>query len=132
MIDGLKKDIMINTINTNIMKMKMKTILLVTLIALSFGSKAIAQSDNDCVVTLSLFVEPAKAKNYDAALPHYDKVVNDCPSYSIATYQYAARMFKHYIKNGDKSKVKDLIKAYQYQMQYFPNKIKKGKTLSTI
>jgi tetratricopeptide (TPR) repeat protein len=132
MIDGLKKDIMINTINTNIMKMKMKTILLVTLIALSFGSKSIAQSDNDCVVTLSLFVEPAKAKNYDAALPHYDKVVNDCPSYSIATYQYAARMFKHYIKGGDKSKVKDLIKAYQYQMQYFPNKIKKGKTLSTI
>ena len=132
MIDGLKKDIMIKTINTNIMKMKMKTILLVTLIALSFGSKAIAQSDNDCVVTLSLFVEPAKAKNYDAALPHYDKVVNDCPSYSIATYQYAARMFKHYIKNGDESKVKDLIKAYQYQLQYFPNKIKKGKTLSTI
>lgn len=132
MIDGLKKDIMIKTTNTNIMKMKMKTILLVTLIALSFGSKAIAQSDNDCVVTLSLFVEPAKAKNYDAALPHYDDVVNSCPSYSIATYQYAARMFKHYIKSGDKSKVKDLIKAYQYQMQYFPNKIKKGRTLSTI
>lgn len=130
MIDGLKKDIMIKTNNIKIMKLK--TILLIAIVALSFGNKAFSQADNDCVITLSLYVEPAKAKNYDAALPHYDKVIKECPSYSIATYQYAAKMFKHYIKAGDKTKVNDLIKAYQYQMQYFPNKVKKGKTMSII
>ncbi len=130
MINGLKKDIMINTINTNIMKMK--TILLATAIVFSFGSKVVAQAPDDCHLTLSLFAAPAKAKNYEQALPHYDKVVKECPKFSLATYQYGVKMFKHFIKKGDKTKVNDLIKAYQDRMLYFPTKTKEGKVLADI
>ena len=36
------------------------------------------------------------------------------------------------IENGDKSKVNDLIKAYELRMQYFPTKTKEGKVLADI
>jgi len=91
-----------------------------------------AQVPSDCYETLSLFVEPAKAKNYNGALPHYEKVISDCPKFSMATYQYGTKMFKYFVKNGDKSKVDDLIKSYEDRMAYFPNKTKKGKTLASI
>ena len=112
--------------------MKMKLTLLITVLVVGFGSKMKAQVPSDCYATLSLFVEPAKAKNYNAALEHYDKVISECPKFSLATYQYGAKMFAHFVKNGDKSKVNDLIKSYEDRMAYFPNKTKKGKTLASI
>ena len=128
MIDGLKNDIMINKVNTNMMKMK--TILFAIALLFSFGGKVIAQ--NDCAITLSLFAEPAKVKNYEAALPHYAKVVKECPTYSMATYQYAAKMFEYFVEKGDKSKVADLEQAYKYRMQYYPSKTKAGDVMSKI
>ncbi len=110
----------------------MKLTLLVTVLVIGFGSKMLAQVPNDCYATLSLFVEPAKTKNYNGALPHYEKVINECPKFSLATYQYGAKMFNYFVKNGDKSKVDNLIKAYEDRMSYFPNKTKKGKTLALI
>jgi tetratricopeptide (TPR) repeat protein len=118
-----------NTINTN--TMKTKVILIAMLMTFGLGTKVMAQA-NECHTTLSLFVEPAKVKNYDAALPHYDKVITECPKFSLATYQYAERMFKHFIEQGQKDKVDDLIKAYQLRMQYFPAKTKEGDVLSDI
>ena len=112
--------------------MKLKFTLLLILIVVGFGNKTFAQAPNDCYETLSLFVEPAKAKNYAGALPHYDKVINECPKFSLATYQYGAKMFSYFVKEGDKSKINDLIKSYEYQMSYFPTKTKKGKTLAKI
>ena len=82
----MKNDYIINTINTN--KMKTKVTLIFAIIAFSFIGKV--QAQDPCVTTASLFIEPAKAKNYEAALPHYQKVINECPKYSLATYQYAA------------------------------------------
>ncbi len=114
---------------------KYKVTLFVALLTiLGTGSKILAQADNDCHVTLSLFIEPAKVKNYDEAVKHYDKVVKDCPTFSVATYQYAVKMFKDFVKKGDKTKVKNLIDAYKYQLQYFPNHktVKEGKILSAI
>ncbi|MBT7242406.1 MAG: hypothetical protein HN879_03190, partial [Flavobacteriaceae bacterium] len=110
----------------------MKVTLLLTLIVIGFGNKMFAQAPNDCYETLSLFVEPAKAKNYVGALPYYDKVINECPKFSLATYQYGAKMFSYFVKEGDKSKINDLIKSYEDQMSYFPTKTKKGKTLAKI
>ncbi|MAN60093.1 MAG: hypothetical protein CMC08_09690, partial [Flavobacteriaceae bacterium] len=120
---------MTNTINTN--TMKTKVILIAMLMTFGLGSKVMAQA-NECHTTLSLFVEPAKVKNYDAALPHYNKVITDCPKFSLATYQYAERMFKHFIAQGQQDKVDDLIKAYQLRLQYFPAKTKEGDVLSDI
>ena len=130
MINGLKKDILINKLKFEMIKMKVT--LLVTLIVIGFGNKIFAQVPNDCYETLSLFVEPAKAKNYAGALPYYDKVINECPKFSLATYQYGAKMFSHFVKQGDKSKINDLIKSYEDQMSYFPTKTKTGKTLAKI
>ncbi len=110
----------------------MKLTLLITVLVIGFGSKMKGQAPSDCYATLSLFVEPAKAKNYNGALPHYEKVVNECPKFSLATYQYGAKMYAHFVKKGDKSKVNDLIKSYEDRMAYFPNKTKKGKTLASI
>jgi hypothetical protein len=42
--------------------MKMKITLLTAILFVSIGSKMLAQAPNDCYETLSLFVEPAKAK----------------------------------------------------------------------
>ena len=130
MTNGLKKDIMINTVNTNIMKTRL--FLLVMLFALIFGGNTFGQAENKCYELGSLFIEPAKAKNYEAALQNYDKVVKECPTYSMATYQYAVKMFEHFIENGDKSKIADLEQAYKYRMQYFPAKTKVGDVLSDI
>ena len=130
MTNGLKKDIMINTVNTNIMKTKL--FLLVMLFAFTLGSKTYAQADNKCYELGSLFIEPAKAKNYEAALQNYDKVVKECPTYSMATYQYAVKMFEYFIEKGDKSKIADLEQAYKYRMQYYPAKTKMGDVMSDI
>lgn len=110
----------------------MKMTLLIAVLVIGFGGNILAQVPNDCYETLSLFVEPAKAKNYEGALPYYDKVVNECPKFSLATYQYGAKMFSYFVKKGDESKINDLIKAYDDRMAYFPTKTKKGKTLALI
>ena len=59
--------------------MKTKAILILTALTLLVGGKSFAQMD-DCQLNLSLFVEPAKAKNYEAALPYYEKLIKDCPN----------------------------------------------------
>ena len=129
MTDGLKKDIMINRINTKTMKTKV-TLLLVVL-AVTISGKALAQMD-ECVTTASLFIEPAKAKNYAAALPHYSKVINECPKYSMATYQYAERMFKYFVEKGDLSKVADYEKNFDLQLANYPSKTKVGKNMAKV
>ncbi|MCB0457136.1 MAG: hypothetical protein KDC91_05290 [Flavobacteriaceae bacterium] len=119
---------MINTINTT--KMKTKGILFFAVLAISLTSKMKAQ--DPCVTTASLFIEPAKAKNYEAALPNYQKVITDCPQYSLATYQYAVKMFEYFIEKGDKSKIKDLENAYNLRLKYYASKTKEGDVLSDI
>jgi tetratricopeptide (TPR) repeat protein len=107
--------------------MKTKAILLSTVLFVALASTAVAQEK--CATLGSLFIEPAKAKNYDGALPHYDKLVAECPTYSMATYQYAEKMFKHFIENGDKSKIDDLDKAFKLRLQYYPSKTAEGELM---
>jgi tetratricopeptide (TPR) repeat protein len=130
MINGLRRDIMIKIQNTTIMKTKV--LLCITIFSVALVGTSFAQADNKCYELGSLFIEPAKAKNYDAALQNYEKLVNECPTYSMATYQYAVKMYKHYIKQGDKSRIADLEQAYQYRMKYYPSKTKEGDVLSDI
>ncbi len=107
--------------------MKTKAIFLSAMLVLAFGSKTMAQEK--CATLGSLFIEPAKAKNYEGALAHYDNLVNECPTYSMATYQYAEKMYKHFIENGDKTKIADLEKVYKLRMQYYPAKTKEGELM---
>lgn len=113
--------------------MKTKAILLAAALMLTLGNKISAQAADDCVVTLSLFVEPAKAKNYEAALPHYEKVVNECPTYSLATYQYGEKMFKYFIEEkGDNSKVEAYVKNFEMRLKHYPTKTEAGDVMSKI
>ena len=112
--------------------MKARAILFIAILSLSIAGSVYAQAPDDCNITLSLFAEPAKAKNYEAALPHYQKVIAECPKFSLATYQYAERMFKYFIDKGDKSKVNDLIQSYNLRLENFPTKTKEGDILSDI
>lgn len=111
--------------------MKTKIILLAAVLGLGLSPRLTAQMD-ECLTTTSLFYEPAKVKNYDAALQHYDKVIQECPQYNLATYQYAVKMFEYFIEKGDKSKIADLEKAYEMRIEYYPNKSKIGDIYSDI
>ena len=112
--------------------MKTKALLLIATLMLTFGGKLTAQAPDDCVITLSLFVEPAKAKNYEAALPHYDKVISECPTYSLATYQYGEKMFKYFIEKGDKTKIDAYVKNFEMRLKNYPTKTKQGAVMSKI
>lgn len=124
---------MTNTIyNSNTMKTRF--VLLFSALTLIFSSgSTFAQAPDDCAITLSYFIEPAKAKNYEAALPHYDKVIKECPKVSLATYQYAVRMFEYFVnEKGDKSKIADLIQAWELRLEHFPERTSEGEVLLTI
>lgn len=113
--------------------MKTKFTLLLVIALLSLSGKAFAQAPDDCAITLSYFTETAKVKNYEAALPHYEKLMKECPDYNLAIYQYAVKMFEYYIdEKDDKSKVADLIQAWELRLKNFPEKTKEGDVLSTI
>lgn len=130
MTNGSKNDYMIKKINTN--TMKTKSILFFSILLFAFSGKSIAQAPDDCTIALSYFTEPAKNKKYEAALPHYEKLIKECPNYNLAIYQYGVKMFEYFIEKGDKSKVNDLIKAYELRLANFPEKTKEGDVLSTI
>lgn len=110
--------------------MKAKVTMFLTILAIAVTSNMIAQ--DPCTVAASLFTEPAKVKNYEAAMPHYEKVVQECPQYSLAIYQYAVKMFEHCIESGDKSKITDLENAYNLRLKYYPSKSKVGEILSDV
>lgn len=113
--------------------MKIKLLVFFSALFLSFSGNTFAQAPDDCAITLSYFIEPAKAKNYDAALKHYDKVIKECPKASLATYQYAVRMFEYFIEEKkDESKVKDLIQVWNLRLENFPEKTSEGEVLVTI
>src|SRR5690554_8132080 len=98
--------------------MKFRTLVFLSALFLSFSGSTFAQAPDDCAITLSYFIEPAKSKNYEAALPHYEKVIKECPKASLATYQYAVRMFEYFIdEKKDESKVDDLIQAWRLRLE---------------
>jgi tetratricopeptide (TPR) repeat protein len=113
--------------------MKTKFVLLFTILLLSFSGKSFAQAPDDCQISLSYFTEPARIKNYEAALPYYEKLIKECPNYNLAIYQYGVKMFEYFIEEkGDKSKINDLIQAWELRLQNFPEQTKEGDVLLTI
>ena len=114
------------------MKTKLTTLVLV-LLAGMFSSNVEAQ---DCRTTLSLFVEAAKVKNYDVARPYFETLKTDCPSESLAIYQYGEKMLKADLKAAEgeakKTKVQEIISLLKMREQYFAAKTPKGKNAATI
>jgi tetratricopeptide (TPR) repeat protein len=110
--------------------MKIKATLLVVLFFVAFGSKSFAQ--DECYTLGSLFTELAKAGNYQGALQHYKPLVDKCPSWSMATYQYGAKMFEDFIEKGNKGKIVDLEQNLAMRMKYFASKTQTGREMANI
>ena len=103
------------------------TLIAAFLIAFSFSVKA---QNPECGTKLSLFVEDAKAKNYDAAYDNWNTVYTDCPTLHFATFHYGEPILKHKIENStgaDKTKfVNKLIEVYENSIKLFPSRYKKA------
>lgn len=88
-----------------------------------------AQENQDCAREASLAYTDAKAQNYEAAYPRIQQLREDCPTYSIVTYQYGERILKDMLKKAsdDEEKIaiaKDLMNLYEERLQHFPDKTK--------
>ena len=110
--------------------MKTKAILLAAILFVAFGSKSFAQ--DECATLGSLFTAPAKAENYQGALQHYKPLVDACPNWSMAVYQYGAKMFEDFIEKGDTSKITDLEQNLAMRMKYYASKTQIGREMANI
>jgi len=110
----------------------MKTKLYFTAILL-LGSMAIsnAQAQNtECMTNLSIYVEHAKVKNYDAAYTPWKMVYETCPAINLANFTVGERILKDKIKKSSgadkESAITDLLALYENRMVHFPKKTKKA------
>jgi tetratricopeptide (TPR) repeat protein len=84
----------------------------------------------------ALAYDDAKAKNYDAAYEPLMKVREECPKYSLATFQYGERALNYKIESaegaGKEQYIKELIGLWEERLELFPSKTSKGKIYSDI
>ncbi len=121
--------------------MKTKSLFLLFFALLIFANLSAQESEAeqdsepqvDCRKELSKFAQSAKIKDYDAAKPIYDKLVEHCEKVSMATYQYGERMFKHFMNEGEtdadkKEAAENYIKNFEKRLELYPDKTDKGST----
>lgn len=114
--------------------MKTKFIALLSGVFLTAG--VLNAQEADCRTDLSLFSQSAKVEDYKSAEPYYEKLVENCPNYNLAVYQYGERMYKFYLQDAegpDKLKyAKALIENYKTRLANFPKRTKKGEVYANI
>ncbi|MCM8571055.1 hypothetical protein NE848_16775 [Gramella jeungdoensis] len=114
------------------MKKRFLALLTVALV----GSGAMSAQSGDCATMAALAYDDAKAKNYDAAYPALLKVREECPKYSLATYQYLERAIESKLQKatGEQKEelVEELISVWEERLELYPNKTEKGKVYSDI
>ncbi len=104
------------------------------ILLLGFTGVSNAQAPNpECTTNLSIFVEHAKVKNYDAAYTPWKMVYDQCPTLNWATFAYGERILKDKIKKssgGEKDGfVKDLLALYDGSLTTFPKKAKPAEVI---
>lgn len=110
--------------------MKREALLFVTAL-LGIVKVTQAQGQNtECMTNLSIFVEHAKVKNYDAAYQPWKMVRGTCPEIHAATYAYGEKILLYKIEKASPAEkpqhVKDLLDLYDASLKYFPEKYKLG------
>ncbi len=115
----------------------MNTKVLLTIAAgLVLSTTNISAQASDCATTASIAYEHAKVKNYEAAEEPLWKVRKECPTYSVATYQFGQKLLAHKYKKapaGEKMAIaKERIALWKERLQYFPAKTKIGAMHSDI
>jgi regulator of replication initiation timing len=99
-------------------------LLLLGLMGISLG-----QAQNpECNTNLSIYVEHAKVKNYDAAYTPWKMVYDNCPDINWANFAYGERILKDKIDKSSGAEkdgyIKDLLALFDNSLKYFPNKAK--------
>lgn len=117
-------------------------LLKITLATIFAGSQLVsAQITDECKQNASLGIESAKVKNYIEAEPYLLKVRKECPTYSLATYQYSERLLRARLKAKKKAKAplpekqkvaQDLISLLKERKQHFSDKTFDGDLYSDI
>ena len=106
------------------------------LLTIALGFSSVSAQSGDCTTKAALAYDDAKAKNYESAYPALQKVREECPKYSLATYQYLERAIEHMIgkaEEGDKKElVEELIGVWEQRLELYPEKTSKGKIYSDI
>ncbi|MDT0643677.1 tetratricopeptide repeat protein [Zunongwangia sp. F363] len=115
--------------------MKARFIALIT--GALLGSGALSAQSNDCPTMAALAYDDAKAKNYDAAYEPLKNVMEQCPEYSLATYQYLERVLEDKIKkaSADAQKnqyINELVSVWEKRLELYPEKTSKGKVYGDI
>ena len=115
--------------------MKTKFILFLSGVLLSSGALQ-AQANQECATTASLAYSDAKAKNYEAAYPRIQTLRKECPTFSLATYQYGEIILKHKLKSASAAEkaviAEDLIKLYEERLKHFPTKTDASEVLVDV
>lgn len=103
---------------------------------LVLGANASFAQSTDCATTASIAYEHAKVKNYEAAEAPLWKVRKDCPTYSVATYQFGLKLLQAKYKKAEAAQKKglanDMIALWKERKQFFPAKTKIGDMHSDI
>lgn len=101
-----------------------------------FGSGVVTAQSNDCATMAALAYDDAKARNYEAAYEPLMKVREECPKYSLATFQYGERALKYKIENAEGEEkeefIEELIELWEDRLELFPEKTSKGKIYADI
>lgn len=113
------------------MKFKIAFTLFGVLFALSTANA------QDCNVTLSLFNESAKVKNFDDAYPKYKDLLENCADLNILIYQRGGKMLEDMIdlaETDDKKMqlVQEFIANQRMRLEKFPNDTKEADMLADI
>ncbi|WP_422083413.1 tetratricopeptide repeat protein [Ulvibacterium sp.] len=93
-----------------------------------------AQAQNqECMTNLSIYVEHAKVKNYDAAYTPWKMVYDNCPDVNWANFAYGERILKDKVKKSSGAEkdgyITDLLTLYDNSLKYFPKKAKKAEVI---
>lgn len=104
----------------------MKTKLVIALSGVLLSTGVLQAQSGDCATKAALAYDDAKAQRYDAAYQPLMEVKENCPTYSLATFQYLDRVLKHKISNAEgaeKNKfIEENIQLMNDRLEHFPNK----------
>lgn len=113
-----------------------KILYIAAFVVLGYGSmhNAQAQAQNpECSNNLSIYVEHAKVKNYDAAYTPWKMVYDNCPDLNWANFPYGERILADRIEKAtgaDKTAaINQMEKLYDDRLKYFPAKTNKAETI---
>ncbi len=104
----------------------MKTKLILAFSGLLFGTSVLQAQSSDCATKAALAYDDAKAQRYEQAYQPLMQVMKECPTYSLATFQYLDRVLKHKLENAQGAEksaiIEENILLMNERLKHFPDK----------